>query len=82
MGKTDSYNPDFLHKDKEERKIIEIFGDYWHNLESHKKRDEERIKTYKEKGFDVLVVWENQIKNSKSEVIKKINDFLENDIQK
>jgi len=81
-GKETSYNPDFLHKDKTQRKIIEIFGDYWHNLESHKKRDIERVKTYKEKGFDVLILWENQIKKSTEIVINQIKDFLTNGIQK
>lgn len=80
-GKT-SYNPDFIHADKTQRKIIEIFGNYWHNQEGHKKRDEERIRIYKEKGFDVLVVWEKQIKNSKDGIIQEINNFLENGIQK
>ena len=77
-----SYNLDFIHNDKTQRKIIEIFGDYWHNKEDHKKRDAERIKTYKEKGFGVLVIWENQIKTATEEVTTKINKFLENDIQK
>lgn len=77
-----SYNPDFMHNDKTQKKLIEIFGDYWHNKKDHKKRDVERIKTYKEKGFGVLVIWENQIKTATEEVITKINKFLENDIQK
>jgi len=77
-----SYNPDFIHNDKTQKKLIEIFGDFWHNKEDHKKRDVERIKTYKEKGFGVLVIWENQIKTAAEEVITKINKFLENDIQK
>lgn len=81
-GKETSYNPDFLHDDKNQRKIIEIFGDYWHNKEDHQKRDIKRIKTYKDKGFDVLVVWEKQIKNSEEEVIRRINNFLENGVQK
>ena len=80
-GKT-SYNPDFIHNDKTQRKIIEIFGDYWHNKEDHKERDKERIKIYKEKGFDVLIVWENQIKKDEGEVVMRINNFLENGIQK
>ena len=75
-NKETSYNPDFLHENK--RKIIEVFGDYWHNKESHKKRDIERIKVYKEKGFDVLIIWENQIKKSQEEVIKQVRNFLEN----
>ena len=79
-GKETSYNPDFLHQDKKQRKIIEIFGDYWHNLKDHKKRDAERLNTYKEKGFQVLVIWENQIKKSCGEVIKLIESFSANGI--
>ena len=73
--KKTSYNPDFLHKDKAQRKIIEIFGDYWHNQEHHRKRDIERIRAYREKGFDVLIIWENQLKKSVENVIKQINYF-------
>jgi G:T-mismatch repair DNA endonuclease (very short patch repair protein) len=75
-NKDNSYNPDFLHKDKTQRKIIEIFGDYWHNKEDHKIRDIERIKTYKEKGFNVLILWENQLKESAEDVTKQIKNFL------
>ena len=64
----------------EGNKLIEFFGDYWHNKEDHKKRDIKRIKTYKEKGFDVLIVWENQIKESKENIVKQIRNFLENGI--
>ena len=80
-GKKNSFNPDFLHKDKNQKKIIEVFGDYWHNREDHKKRDIQRIKTYKEKGFSVLIIWEKQIKESLEEVIKQIEIFLKNGIQ-
>ncbi len=79
-GKTNSFNPDFLHKNKKEKKIIEVFGNYGHNKKNHKKRDKKRIKTYQDKGFSVLVIWEDQIRESKKKVSRSINNFLENGI--
>ncbi len=72
-----NYNPDFINK--KEKKIIELFGDYWHaNPESHKPydvimggqsaksiwtKDENRLNTYKKHNYKCLVVWENEFKD-------------------
>jgi len=55
------FNPDFI--DIKNKKIIELFGDYWHNLLSYKKRDILRLKTYKKHGYKTLIVWEHELKD-------------------
>jgi len=69
-------NPDFINEN--ENKIIEFFGDYWHSEEvtgvSHTVEEEERINHFKEYGYQVLVIWEHELKNK--EILKKrIGDF-------
>jgi G:T-mismatch repair DNA endonuclease (very short patch repair protein) len=48
-------NPDFVFI--EDKKIIEVFGRYWH------KNEEEKIliKQYQQIDWDCLVIWEDQI---------------------
>lgn len=67
------FNPDFLSKNP--KHIIEVFGDYWHNLPSYKKRDKRRLETYKKYGYTTLIIWEGEL-NNPLEVIKKIKGFL------
>ena len=67
------FNPDFLSKNP--KKIIELFGDYWHNREDVKKRDKERLRTYKKYGYETLVIWQNELKNT-SQVLNKIRGFI------
>lgn len=52
--------PDFVNlKDK---KIIELYGDYWHKNDT-KEKIEKRINLFKKSGYDTLIVWEREIKN-------------------
>lgn len=53
--------PDFVNKSK--KKIIEVFGDYWHNLPKSKKRDYFRFKLYKKYKYQTLVIWEHELKD-------------------
>ena len=53
--------PDFVNITN--KKIIEVFGDYWHNLPASKKRDYFRFKLYKKYGYRTLVIWEHELKN-------------------
>ena len=55
------FNPDFVNKAN--TKIIEMYGDYWHNLATAKKRDKRRLRTYKKHGYKILIVWEHELKN-------------------
>lgn len=61
----DGKNPDFINQEKE--KIIELFGDYWHSrkVTGRGKTEEEqvRISHFKEHGYEVLIVWEKELKD-------------------
>lgn len=54
------YNPDFINCNGQ-KKIIELYGDYWHRNDDPK----DRIDYFKEYGFDTLIVWEHELKNQK-----------------
>lgn len=53
--------PDFVNKDN--NKIIELFGNYWHNLPDYKKRDKRRRIAYKKYGYNTLIIWEHELKD-------------------
>ena len=78
-GKHHSFNPDFLSKNP--KHIIEVFGNYWHNREDMKKRDEERLQTYSKYGYKTLIIWEHELKKNQQEILNKINKFMGEDIQ-
>lgn len=66
------FNPDFI--DYDNKKIIEIFGNYWHNTKRAKIRDKERLDIYSKNGYETIIIWENETKNPDLvlEKIKKI----------
>jgi len=59
--------PDFININSQ-KKVIEVFGDYWHGLErtSRTKIEEEaqRINKYAVIGFDCLIIWQHEIKDT------------------
>ena len=56
------FNPDFINCNGQ-KKIIEMNGDYWHNLKDMKKKDKQKIKAYEKYGYKTLIVWEHELKN-------------------
>lgn len=72
-GENHSFNPDFLSKNP--KHIIEVFGNYWHNLPERKEIDKERLDTYRKYGYKTLVIWSNELKDTVA-VISKINKFI------
>lgn len=48
-------NPDFLSN----KRVIELFGDYWHKGENPK----DRIDYFRAYGFETLVIWESELSN-------------------
>ncbi len=48
--------PDFLNFNGQ-KKLIELFGDYWHKGEN----PQGRIDYFKQYGFDTLVIWEHEL---------------------
>ena len=81
------FNPDFIHKEK--RKIIEMYGCYWHNCKTCKRlrknkrnpliesKDEFRMKVFKDAGYETLIIWEHELKD-KLDVVKKVWNFETN----
>ena len=65
----DGKNPDFI-KEKD-KKIIEVFGDYWH------KKDDEYIRYvhFKKNGYKLLVIWEHEIYENLKNVKKRFLKF-------
>lgn len=72
-------NPDFINVNGQ-KKIIELFGDYWHS-EKHLKRknklersETNTLKHYKKYGYSTLIIWERELKNVNN-VLGKIRRF-------
>lgn len=68
-------NPDFINCNGQ-KKIIELFGDYWHdNSNLHWNRTEFGTKAiYSQYGFKTLIIWENEL-NDIDKVLKSIKKF-------
>lgn len=63
--------PDFINVNGQ-KKIIELFGDYWHRGQN----PEDRAAIFAPFGYETLVIWERELKDMDS-VIKKIHEFVE-----
>lgn len=64
--------PDFVNKDN--NKIIELYGDYWHNLAKVIKQDKGRYFAYKRNNYKLLIIWEHELKDL-DKVTKSILEF-------
>jgi len=79
-------NPDFT--DVKNKKVIEVFGDYYHSEPFRKKYGDilsneqhciNRINHFKESGYNCLILWEHETKKfeeCKNKIIKFINEEL------
>ncbi len=71
--------PDFI--DKKNKRIIEVFGDYWHSNKHIKKfgtfvdTEKGRKLYFKNFGYKTLIIWEHELKNIKN-VKQKIRGFI------
>jgi hypothetical protein len=65
------FNPDFLFQNL----IIEVFGEYHHNLPEVKKRDKRKLRAYSSLGYKTLIIWSNELKEPQK-VVEKIRGFL------
>jgi very-short-patch-repair endonuclease len=64
-------NPDFVNCNGQ-KKIIELYGDYWHKGDS----EQNRIDTFAPFGYQTLIIWEKELKNI-NKVINKITTFCD-----
>lgn len=51
-------NPDFMNINGQ-KKLIELFGNYWHRNEEPRNR----IRHFKKYGFNTLIIWERELKD-------------------
>jgi len=73
--------PDFVNKNGQ-KKIIEMFGNYWHTKRVRKWQDTElgRQMAYSYYGFDCLVVWESElVRENREALMGKILEFHNKD---
>lgn len=65
--------PDFINR--EEHKIIEMYGDYWHRFEKDDPQSlQERIDLFAEHGYQTLIIWASELGNIEA-VRQKILEF-------
>ena len=70
-------NPDFVYS-LDGRKIIEVFGDYWHrdDIAKYWHQTEDGCKSYYEAfGYNILIVWEKELKDT-DKVLKRVREFM------
>ena len=67
----DTFYPDFINEG--EKKIIEVNGEYHHNLPKVKKRFSRKLKTYKSMGYKTLVIWGKELDNMPKAIDKIVN---------
>lgn len=70
-------NPDFINE--EDKKIIEVFGEYWHSKEITGKdnhiHENERKLLFSSKGYDTLIIWDYEF-NDINKLKNKLNCFM------
>jgi very-short-patch-repair endonuclease len=70
------FNPDFLSKNP--KHIIEIYGEYHHNLPHNKLKNIVRKRAYNSLGYKLLVIWSKKIIKNPQKVTEKIVNFYVN----
>lgn len=73
--------PDFV--DIKNKKVIEIFGIYWHSpllnhKVSYKRTYQGTMEFYKKRGYKCLILWDYQLKNRWVELCTDVIDFTYN----
>lgn len=70
-------NPDFINFKK--KKIVEHFGIYWHGKRrlgiNRKKHEVAKVKEYARQGYQCLIIWEDELKNTKK-VLERVKTFM------
>lgn len=55
------FNPDFVNVNGQ-KKLVELYGEHWHNLEDSKERDCRRLQAYESLGYTTLIIWGQELK--------------------
>jgi very-short-patch-repair endonuclease len=61
--------PDFVNL--QDKRVIELFGDYWHKPEE----EEGRKKAFAEFGYETLIIWEHELQDENA-VLTKIESWI------
>jgi len=61
--------PDFVNE--EDKKIIELYGDYYHKGQN----PQDRINYFKIYGFNCIVIWVSEFKRDKNKVLDRVSEF-------
>jgi len=61
--------PDFININGQ-KKIIELYGDYWHRNDD----PQDRIDLFAKYGYQTLIIWEHELKNE-VELKDKLQEF-------
>ena len=59
--------------------IIEVQGEYWHNLDTVEEKDERKFKELRDNGYLVIEIWDNELSNKesvKTKILSKIGSPL------
>jgi very-short-patch-repair endonuclease len=71
--------PDFINVNGQ-KKIIELFGDYWHGPERtgqfREEHEQERIEHFAEYGYQTLIIWESELEDI-DDVAAKLGEFCQ-----
>lgn len=71
--------PDFVNTNGQ-KKIIEMFGDYWHTkrINNYLATEKGRIEYFRKLGWDTLIIWESELRDLK-ELSEKLLKFKKGD---
>lgn len=66
-------NPDYrkVNSSLNEKQVIELFGDYWHQNDN----PQDLVDAYADAGWECLVIWEHEL-NDETTVTEKIRNFV------
>ena len=57
-------------------KAIEFNGEYWHDNDYSKYKDNQKVKQCKEKDIDLMIIWYQDWVDDKEKQIEKLKDFF------
>lgn len=66
--------PDFVNVGGQ-KKLIEMFGSYWHGPENTDETEEDRINLFNEFGYNTLIVWEEEVYYGNNELSSRLKEF-------